>query len=73
MARPRGKKTDLRISVGFDERTYGVLSAMAQKNDATIAWVIRRAVAEYVGSQQSDKEPELPLRRAVASSDERPR
>jgi hypothetical protein len=73
MARPRGKKADVRISVGFDERTYGVLLAMAQENDVTIAWVIRRAVAEYIGSQKSDREPELPLSRAGVTPEERRR
>lgn len=63
MARPRGRKADIRISVGFEERTYGALSAVAQENDATIAWVIRRAVAEYLSRRGSHLEPQLPLRR----------
>lgn len=64
MARPRGKKTDVRLSVGFDELTYGVLSALAHQNDTTVAWVVRRAVAEFIERRGQDQ-PELPLRQTT--------
>jgi predicted transcriptional regulator len=67
MARPRGRKSGVRLSVSFDERTHGILSEVAREHDATIAWVVRRAVADFVGRQAIGAEPELPLHRAGAT------
>jgi hypothetical protein len=68
MARPKGRRPDVRLSVSFDQQTHGVLSAIAHENDTTIAWVVRRAVADYVTRQQAAAEPELPLQRPARVS-----
>jgi predicted transcriptional regulator len=54
--------------VSFDQQTHGVLSAIAHENDATIAWVVRRAVADYVTRHQAAAEPELSLQRPARVS-----
>ncbi|WP_370688712.1 ribbon-helix-helix protein, CopG family [Roseomonas sp. GC11] len=73
MARPKGRRPDIRLSVSFDPKTHDVLGAMARANDATIAWVVRRAVADYVAQHQASAEPELPLRRTAAAPAQAPR
>jgi hypothetical protein len=60
MARPRGKRTAVRLSIGFDQQTYGSLLAFADHEDATVAWVIRRAVSDFLSNHPTG-EPELPL------------
>lgn len=69
MARPKGRRPDVRLSVSFDQQTHGVLSAIAHDNDTTIAWVVRRAVADFVTRHhQAAAEPELPLQRPARVS-----
>ena len=65
MARPRGRRQEIRLSVGFDARTHGALSALAREQDVAIAWVVRKAVSEFVARHAAGTEPELPLRRAA--------
>ncbi len=69
MARPRGKRNAVRLSIGFDERTYGALTAMAERNDTTVAWVIRRAVSIFIEGSSVADEPELPLTRTNKNRD----
>jgi len=68
MARPRGRRAEIRLSVGFDARTHGALEAVAREQDTTIAWVVRRAVAEFISRQPAAAEPELPLTRSAPRS-----
>ena len=48
MARPKGKKVAARLSVGLSQPQYVALTALAEQNEATVAWVIRRAIAEFL-------------------------
>ena len=48
MARPKGKKVAARLSVGLSQPQYAALTALADQNEATVAWLIRRAVAEFL-------------------------
>ena len=65
MPRPRGKRSIVRFSVGLDEKAYSEVSALAAQNDTTVAWIVRRAVDEFINRQAERAEPELPLRRRV--------
>jgi hypothetical protein len=48
MPRPKGKKVAARLSVGLSQPQYAALTALAEQNEATVAWLIRRAVAEFL-------------------------
>ena len=61
MSRPHGKRAAVRLSIGFDEHIYGTLSALAHRNDTTVAWIVRRAVVDFIASRPAGDQPELPL------------
>jgi len=48
MPRPKGKKVAARLSVGLSQPQHAALTALAEQNEATVAWLIRRAVAEFL-------------------------
>lgn len=41
------KKTT-RITVSFSEKEYAALEAIARQQDASMSWVVRRAVSDYL-------------------------
>lgn len=56
MSRPKSKKKhSVRLSVALDEREYEEL-------DLSAAWLIRRAVSEFVARHRDGIVPDLPLR-----------
>nr|WP_281721893.1 hypothetical protein [Nitrosomonas nitrosa] len=67
MGRPRGKKTAVRFSVGFDDVTADELAQLAQANDTTVAWVVRRAVSEFIRKKDSISTG-VPLRQQGAAA-----
>jgi len=62
MARPRGRKTAVRFSVGFDDATADELAQIAETNDTTIAWIVRRAVSEFIERHATRDRAAVPLR-----------
>lgn len=68
MGRPRGKKTAVRFSVGFDDVTADELAQLAQANDTTVAWVVRRAVSEFIRKKDSVNSLGVPLRQQGAAA-----
>ena len=60
MARPKGKKVAARLSVGLSEPQHAALTALAEENEATVAWLVRRAVAEFL--ERHGARPRQPLR-----------
>jgi hypothetical protein len=69
MARPRGKQKTIRLTVNLDEQVYGALLAIAEKQDAAVAWVVRRAVMSFIEQRGSaDDQPRLPLVRSGIES-----
>jgi hypothetical protein len=61
MPRPKGKKVAARLSVGLSEPQHAALTALAEQNEATVAWLIRRAVAEFLQRHGSKTAPALRL------------
>ena len=49
MPRPRKDRTLPRLTVSLEERDYSEVCEIAQRNDVSAAWVIRRAVQQYLG------------------------
>lgn len=60
MARPKSSKRSVRLSVTLDEQDHNAVTEIAAATDLSIAWVVRRAVSEFI--ERHGKEEGLPLR-----------
>lgn len=50
--KPAEKNTEpVRVSVTFDERDYAELQSIAEEKRVSTAWVVRDAVASYLGAR----------------------
>ena len=67
MSRPRGKKAPVRLSVGVDPTSHAKLSRLANRHDVSLAWMVRKAIADFIERQEVDDQAELPLRRSGES------
>lgn len=59
MARPKNNRRTVRLSVTLDEDDYKVVREMAEAMDISTAWMIRRAVSEFI--ERRGKGGDLPL------------
>ncbi|WP_432444561.1 ribbon-helix-helix domain-containing protein [Rhizobium leguminosarum] len=66
MARPRGQKHPVRLSVSLDEKDHAAISRLAADMNLSTAWVVRRAVSEFVARHDDGAQPELPLSRRTS-------
>jgi hypothetical protein len=48
MARPKGRTKTARVTINLDERAYALLLALAERNDAPVAQVARKAVVDFL-------------------------
>jgi len=48
MARPRGNRYPVRLSVSIDPSDYDAIRKMADELDLSSAWLVRRAVSDFV-------------------------
>lgn len=64
MPRPKGKKPTVRLSVNLDLTDHAALVRMADKHDVSIAWLVRKAVNEFVERLGWTDQGELPLPRS---------
>lgn len=63
MPRPRGKRVPIRLSVGLDPASYAKLSRLADRHEVSLAWMIRKAITDFIERQQENDQMELPLQR----------
>lgn len=63
MPRPKGKRVPVRMSVSMDAATYAKLLRLADRHDVSLAWMIRKALAEFIERQEEEDQAELPLGR----------
>ena len=56
----RSKKTT-RISVSLEAEDHRDLNLIAEKSDVSVAWVIRRAIAEFLDKHRGLAFGQLPL------------
>ncbi len=66
MPRTRSKKQNVRLSVTLDE--YVALAWLGEELDLLVAWMIRRAVSEFVARHREGIAADLPLRHPEAKS-----
>ncbi len=64
MPRPKSNKRVARLSVSLDQDDHATLKRMAEKLDLSTAWVVRRAVSEFIDKHGNGAESNLPLRRS---------
>jgi len=61
MPRPKSKKDAVRFTVSLDSQLHARLLRIAESNDLSLSWAVRRAVAEFVERQDETKQAELPF------------
>ncbi len=67
MVRPHGDRKTTRFTVSRDAQDYEVLREIAQDQDVSVAWAVRRSISELVRYHQAgSKAPELTLAGSVA-------
>jgi predicted transcriptional regulator len=49
----RPKKFEMRLTVSLTGRDYDALNALADKDDVSASWLVRRAVEEYLRQRSS--------------------
>ncbi|MHB1304529.1 MAG: ribbon-helix-helix domain-containing protein [Acidiphilium sp.] len=57
MARPKGRQLPHRVSVALTDQQFAALEGLAGESQAAVAWVIRRAIAEYLERNRSPIPP----------------
>jgi len=64
MPRPRGRSKTARLTVNLEPQEYAALQSFAHREDVAVAWLIRRAVTEFLASHpEAQVQAELPLER----------
>ena len=63
MPRPKSDKRVVRLSVTLNEDDHAELCKLAGELDLSVAWVIRRAIADFVAAHSEEDAPELPLKK----------
>ena len=56
------RKFGPRLTVSLTAGDYDALSALAEKDEVSVSWVVRRAIEEYLENHRHEAEPVLPLR-----------
>ncbi|WP_081282821.1 ribbon-helix-helix domain-containing protein [Rhizobium phaseoli] len=69
MARPRGQKHPVRLSVSIDEKDHAAISRLAADMNLSTAWIVRRAVSEFVARHDDGAQTELPLSPRILKED----
>lgn len=68
MGRPKTEKQPARLTVTLDEQDYSAVCSLAAQNDVSAAWVIRRAVQQYLHPVTSQPNPATPQKSARGQS-----
>jgi Ribbon-helix-helix protein, copG family len=64
MGRPKSDKQATRLTVTLDAEDYAKICTLANQNDVSAAWVIRRAIESYLDHpQQATPVPAVALSR----------
>jgi hypothetical protein len=63
MSRPKGRKPSVRLSVSVSVTDHAELARFAEARDLSLAWVVRRAISDFVERHRNDLQGELTLTR----------
>jgi hypothetical protein len=64
VSRAKSTRRNVRISVSLDEKEYAELARLAAELDLSAAWMIRRAVSDFISRYGNGADPTLPLDRS---------
>ena len=70
MPRPKSKKHVVSLSIALDKAEYEELTRLGACLDLSAAWLIRRAVSEFVPRHREGIEADLPLCRPESEPDD---
>ena len=56
------KRFGPRLTVSLTDSDYDALYALANKDEVSVSWVVRRAIDEYLTHHRHEAEQALPLR-----------
>lgn len=56
----KSRKFGPRVTVSLTGKDYDILNALADKDDASLSWVVRRAIDEYLHNHRREVDPSLP-------------
>ena len=63
MAHPKTDKHATRLTVTLDTERYAKICNLANENDVSAAWIIRRAIDSYLDRPQASPESTAALKR----------
>lgn len=63
MSRPKGRNPSVRLSVSVNATDHAELAQFAEARDLSLAWVVRRAISDFVQRHRNDMQGELHLPR----------
>jgi Ribbon-helix-helix protein, copG family len=58
----KAKKFGPRLTVSLTGGDYDALHLLAEKDEVSVSWVVRRAIESYLAARRDEIEPSLPLR-----------
>lgn len=61
MPRSKAKQDAIRFSVSLDHQLHSRLIRIAEINDVSLAWTVRKAIAEFVKRHEEVEQAELPF------------
>jgi len=68
MGRPKNCKQLARLTVVLDAENYARICNLANENDVSAAWIIRRAIGSYLDQPQSRDVPAAVVKRGKGRS-----
>lgn len=71
MPRPKGRKPTIRLSISVDRADHAELARLAAEHDLSLAWIVRRAITDFVEKNRAGPQGELPLPRGQSAAERR--
>ena len=65
MPRPKTARKIARLSVSLDDRDYQALRKLAKAHDVSTAWLMRRAVSDYLAAANAEDSGEAIRKRSL--------
>jgi predicted transcriptional regulator len=62
---PRARKFGPRLTVSLTGTNYDTLSALAEKDDVSASWIVRRAIDEYLRRRRKEINSPAPVQNTV--------
>jgi hypothetical protein len=72
MSRPKSRNPSVRLSVSVSATDHAELARFAGARDLSLAWVVRRAISDFVERNRNDLQGELHLPRGRSPEERSP-